>query len=152
MLIRISNGSMALQRLATDEQRRLRSPSLGRRDVLRGGGRLVGQRVRRAVHHGAGHLQGEQRVGHLVALAVERPQGLSIRNVLPGTITAIDDRGGAIVEVHVRLAATGGGAGRELLSRISRQALDEMHLEAGQPVFALIKAIAFDKRSMGFTA
>ena len=87
-----------------------------------------------------------------VALAVERPQGLSIRNVLPGTITAIDDRGGAIVEVHVRLAATGGGAGRELLSRISRQALDEMHLEAGQPVFALIKAIAFDKRSMGFTA
>ena len=87
-----------------------------------------------------------------VALAVERPQGLSIRNVLPGTITAIDDRGGAIVEVHVRLAATGGGAGRELLSRISRQALDEMHLEAGQPVFALIKAVAFDKRSMGFTA
>ena len=87
-----------------------------------------------------------------VALAVARPQGLSIRNVLPGTITAIDDRGGAIVEVHVRLAATGGGAGRELLSRISRQALDEMHLEAGQPVFALIKAIAFDKRSMGFTA
>lgn len=87
-----------------------------------------------------------------VALAVGRPQGLSIRNVLSGTVTAIDDRGGAIVEVHVRLQATGAGVGRELLSRISRQALDEMQLTAGQPVFALIKAIAFDKRSMGFAA
>ena len=81
-----------------------------------------------------------------VSLASVRPQGLSIRNVLEGTVGDIDDRGGAIVEVHVQLA------GRELLSRISRQALDEMKLVKGQPVFALIKAIAFDKRSMGFTA
>ncbi len=81
-----------------------------------------------------------------VTLATARPKGLSIRNILEGTVGAIEDRGGAIVEVHVQLAA------RELLSRISRQALDEMKLETGQPVFALIKAIAFDKRSMGFTA
>ena len=80
-----------------------------------------------------------------VTLATARPQGLSIRNILEGTVGAIEDRGGAIVEVHVRLN------GRELLSRISRQALDEMNLQTGQPVFALIKAIAFDKRSMGFT-
>jgi len=81
-----------------------------------------------------------------VTLATARPQGLSIRNILEGTVGAIEDRGGAIVEVHVQLT------GRELLSRISRQALDEMNLQTGQPVFALIKAIAFDKRSMGFTA
>jgi molybdate transport system ATP-binding protein len=81
-----------------------------------------------------------------VTLATARPQGLSIRNILEGRVGAIDDRGGAIVEVHVQLA------GRDLLSRISRQALEEMKLETGQPVFALIKAIAFDKRSMGFTA
>ena len=81
-----------------------------------------------------------------VTLATARPQGLSIRNILEGTVGAIEDRGGAIVEVHVQLN------GRELLSRISRQALDEMKLETGRPVFALIKAIAFDKRSMGFTA
>ena len=80
-----------------------------------------------------------------VTLATTRPQGLSIRNVLAGTVGQIEDRGGAIVEVHVLLE------GRELLSRLSRQALDEMKLETGQPVFALIKAIAFDKRSMGFT-
>ena len=81
-----------------------------------------------------------------VTLATARPEGLSIRNILKGTVGAIEDRGGAIVEVHVQLV------GRELLSRISRQALDEMKLETGQPVFALVKAIAFDKRSMGFTA
>jgi molybdate transport system ATP-binding protein len=81
-----------------------------------------------------------------VTLATLRPQGLSIRNILEGRVGVIEDRGGAIVEVRVQLA------GRELLSRISRQALDEMKLETGQPVFALIKAIAFDKRSMGFTA
>lgn len=95
-----------------------------------------------------------------VALATTRPQGLSIRNVLPGVVRAIDDRGGAIVEVHVGLildegsanAAGGQTPSRELLSRITRQAMIEMGLTVGQPVFALIKAIAFDKRSMGFTA
>ncbi len=87
-----------------------------------------------------------------VALAVERPHGLSIRNVLAGTVMAIADGGGAIVEVRVRLQASDGSAGRDLLSRISRQALEEMQLAVGQPVFALIKAIAFDKRSMGFSA
>ncbi|MEO7254484.1 MAG: molybdenum ABC transporter ATP-binding protein [Casimicrobium sp.] len=87
-----------------------------------------------------------------VTLATERPRGISIRNILEGTVGAIDNRGGAIAEVHVRLTGSGGSEPRELLSRISAQALDEMQLETGQPIYALIKAIAFDKRSMGFTA
>ena len=87
-----------------------------------------------------------------VTLATVRPQGMSVRNILEGRVSAIDDRGGAIVEVRVRLgAASGEQGGRELLSRISHQALDEMQLVVGQSVFVLIKAIAFDKRSMGFT-
>lgn len=87
-----------------------------------------------------------------VTLATTRPQGISVRNVIEGRVAAVEDRGGAIVEVRVRLGASESEhGGRELLSRISRQALDEMQLVAGQPVFVLIKAIAFDKRSMGFT-
>ena len=87
-----------------------------------------------------------------VTLATTRPQGISVRNVIEGRVAAVEDRGGAIVEVRVRLGAPESEhGGRELLSRISRQALDEMQLVAGQPVFVLIKAIAFDKRSMGFT-
>jgi molybdate transport system ATP-binding protein len=79
-----------------------------------------------------------------VSLAAVRPTGISIRNVLEGMITTIDGRGGAIVEVHVKLGNC------ELLSRISRQARDEMNLRLGQSVFVLVKAVAFDKRSIGF--
>ncbi len=79
-----------------------------------------------------------------VSLAVKRPDGLSIRNVLEGTVASIDHQQGAIVEVHVTVGR------RDLLARISRQACDEMKLSVGCAVFLLIKAIAFDKRSVGF--
>jgi molybdate transport system ATP-binding protein len=81
-----------------------------------------------------------------VALAIERPRGISVRNVLHGRIQMIDDRGGAIVEVRTQVGS------RDVLARISRQALDELALAVGQDVFLLVKAIAFDKRSMGFSA
>jgi molybdate transport system ATP-binding protein len=80
-----------------------------------------------------------------VSLATKRPEGLSIRNVLEGRIASIDDRKGAIVEVHVALGR------REILARISRQAMDEMQLAVERNVFVLIKAIAFDKRSIGYS-
>ena len=81
-----------------------------------------------------------------VTLATHKPAGISMRNVLAGTVAAVEAGSGAIVEVRVNVA------GREIPARISRQARDEMNLQAGQPVYVLIKAIAFDKRSMGFTA
>ena len=80
-----------------------------------------------------------------VALATLRPAGISIRNVLPGSIDAIADNGGAIVEVSVRLGDA------VVPARISRQAMTELDLAAGKPVYVLIKAIAFDKRSVGFS-
>ncbi len=88
-----------------------------------------------------------------VTLATQRPQGISVRNVLEGKVAAIEDRGGAIVEVRVKLGGSADGEpiSRNVMARISRQALDEMQLATGKNVFVLIKAIAFDKRSMGFT-
>lgn len=80
-----------------------------------------------------------------VALATTRPAGISIRNVLPGSVGEIADNGGAIVEVSVHLGDA------VVPARISRQALTELGLAAGKPVFVLIKAIAFDKRSVGFS-
>jgi molybdate transport system ATP-binding protein len=80
-----------------------------------------------------------------VALAVERPSGISIRNVLPGTVESIADRGGAIVEVAVRL-------GDALIpARISRLSMLELKLAPGAAAWVLIKAIAFDKRSVGYS-
>ena len=81
-----------------------------------------------------------------VSIATVRPQGISIRNVLEGEVTGIVDNGGAIVEVAVRLGAI------DVPARISRQALEELAIKPGARVFLLIKAIAFDKRSVGFAA
>jgi molybdate transport system ATP-binding protein len=80
-----------------------------------------------------------------LTLSLRKPEGLSIRNVLPGEVVAIEAGNGAISEVRVRIA------GKEVPARISRLSVDEMRLKPGMPVFVLIKAIAFDKRSMGFT-
>ena len=80
-----------------------------------------------------------------LTLATIKPEGLSIRNVLPGEVTEIEAGNGPIAEVRVRVA------GKEWPARISRLSVDEMGLMPGAPVYVLVKAIAFDKRSMGFT-
>ena len=81
-----------------------------------------------------------------VTLALRHPADISTRNILAGEVAAIETGSGAITEVRVSVA------GRELPARISRRSVDEMGLKPGSPVFVLIKAIAFDKRSMGWTA
>jgi molybdate transport system ATP-binding protein len=79
-----------------------------------------------------------------VSIATRRPESISIRNVIEGVVESIDDQRGAIVEVHVKVGET------MLLARISRLATDEMKLRVGVTVYVLVKAIAFDKRSIGF--
>jgi len=81
-----------------------------------------------------------------VSLATERPAGISIRNVLEGVVSGVSEGGGAIIEARVRLGED------EVPARISRQARDELGVAAGRRVFVLVKAIAFDKRSVGFSA
>jgi len=77
-----------------------------------------------------------------VALATERPRGLSIRNVLQARILRIDvdesEHADVLLEVD----------GQHLRSRITRDALDELGLAAGQPVFALIKSVALESTSL----
>ncbi|MBX6322031.1 MAG: molybdenum ABC transporter ATP-binding protein [Rhodospirillaceae bacterium] len=77
-----------------------------------------------------------------VALALERPSGLSIRNVLRGRVAEIAPAGGPQTEVRLDLAGT------PLLSRVTREAIAELGLEPGREVYALIKSIAFDRRSL----
>jgi molybdate transport system ATP-binding protein len=73
-----------------------------------------------------------------VAIALERPQRLSIRNVLPARVLRVD--AGDSVHVEVLLEVDG----QRLRSRITRDALDELALEPGQGVFALIKSVALE--------
>lgn len=69
-----------------------------------------------------------------IALALSRPEGLSIRNVLTGTVKSIEgDQDSPMVRVTVSIE------GADLPVRITRAASDELDLREGIPVFALIK-------------
>ena len=78
-----------------------------------------------------------------VSLATARPQGLSIRIVLSGTIETIEEDAGPLALVGVRLSG-----GDLLRASITRLARDELALVAGQPVFCLVKSAALDERSL----
>ena len=78
-----------------------------------------------------------------VALALERPTGISIRNCLPATITAIDaEPETAFAEVTL----TSGPA--TLRARITRASVADLGLAPGMEVQALIKSVTFDRRGL----
>lgn len=93
---------------------------------------LVGERVRVRIR------------ARDVSLAVERPRGMSILNVLPGTVDWIADDGGPIVEAQLRVGQA------TLRARITRRSRVELGLAEGQPVYALVKAVSLDRRSVGY--
>ena len=78
-----------------------------------------------------------------VILAIERPSGISALNVLDGVVAALAPIGEEAVEVELRV-------GRErLLARITRRSQQALGLAPGRPVFAVIKTVAIDRRSLG---
>lgn len=80
-----------------------------------------------------------------VALATRRPEGLSIRNVLAGTLNKIaEEPDTAFAETLVDI----GGA--KLRARLTRKSVAELGLKEGMSVFALIKSVSFDGRAIGF--
>ena len=82
-----------------------------------------------------------------VALAVAKPAAISVRNILAGTVLDIvQNPDTAFAEV---LVDVGGG---RLRARITRDALQDLGLLAGSPVYALIKSISFDRPVIGRVA
>lgn len=79
-----------------------------------------------------------------VSLALARPTGLSIQNILEVTVGEIAGEFGAIVDVTLAAGPT------RLIARITRKAAHELALAPGQRVFALVKAVSIDRRSVGF--
>ncbi len=75
-----------------------------------------------------------------VAVATERPQHLSIRNILPATIEKID----LDATIHAELLL--GVGAQTLRARITRNALEDLGLAEGQQVHALIKSVLFEGR------
>jgi molybdate transport system ATP-binding protein len=79
-----------------------------------------------------------------VSIATSRPAGLSIRNVLAGTVVGLSDEEGPSLDVRLDLNGTA------LLARITRKSAGELALRPGLPVFALIKSVSIDRRSVGY--
>jgi len=76
-----------------------------------------------------------------VAIAVTKPKGTSIRNILLAkVIEAAPEGDSAFAEVLLEVA------GQAMRARITRASLDELEIKPGQPVYAMIKAVAIDRR------
>jgi molybdate transport system ATP-binding protein len=74
-----------------------------------------------------------------VAIATHRPQGLSIRNVLEATIVGVEEAPPVLAEILLDVG------GQHLRAEITREAANELGLETGKRVFALIKSAAIDR-------
>ncbi len=78
-----------------------------------------------------------------VILAREAPKGISALNVLPVTITAIEQGRGPGVAVGLR------AGNDQLLARVTRRSAKLMELAEGQQIFAIIKATAVGPEDIG---
>jgi molybdate transport system ATP-binding protein len=81
-----------------------------------------------------------------VTLATTRPQNLSVRTILAGTVAAIEQDDGPLAAMTVDLKGHG-----HLVAMATRMAVDELALKPGDSVFALIKTVALDERSVSVT-
>ena len=75
-------------------------------------------------------------MAHEVILSRTRPEGLSAQNILAGTVAQIVAGKGPAVTVHVRVGE------HEILARITRRAAEQMALQPGDPVHAILKSMS----------
>jgi molybdate transport system ATP-binding protein len=78
-----------------------------------------------------------------VILAASPPTGISALNVLAGRVEAVVPIEEAALEVQLRLGA------ERLLARVTRRSGATLGLVPGREVFAVIKTVAIDRRSLG---
>jgi molybdate transport system ATP-binding protein len=77
-----------------------------------------------------------------VILAVTRPTGISALNVLAAEVDRLVPIEEEALEVQLRLG------GERLLARVTRRSGEALGLAAGREVFAVIKTVAIDRRSL----
>ena len=73
-----------------------------------------------------------------VALATQKPEGLSIRNTVPGIVDTLHADANDRIRVAIKVAD------QMLFAQITRQASEALALKPGLPVFALVKSVALD--------
>lgn len=79
-----------------------------------------------------------------VSLALDKPSRISVLNILAVAVSGIADETGPVIEIEL-------SAGTAVLTaRITRRSVQQLGIHVGQPMFALIKAVSFDQRSVGY--
>jgi molybdate transport system ATP-binding protein len=73
-----------------------------------------------------------------VALATERPHGLSIQNILEGQVSQIDETHGPYAEVKLTVGKSA------LVARLTRESVHRLGIVQGRAVFVLVKSVAID--------
>ncbi|WP_424134887.1 molybdenum ABC transporter ATP-binding protein [Roseomonas chloroacetimidivorans] len=72
-----------------------------------------------------------------VSVATEEPRGLSVQNILPATLESIEPFAGHEAMLRLRVGQI------LLLSRVTADAVARLALRPGQPLWALVKSVAF---------
>ena len=80
-----------------------------------------------------------------VSLSLSKPSGTSILNVLSATVKEIAPSSGPQTEILLDI-------GVPLIARVTRRSLEVMALRPGKLVFALIKAAAVDRHTLGLVS
>lgn len=76
-----------------------------------------------------------------VAVATQRPEGISVRNILAGRLAEIrQSDGSAFADLRIEIGDT------HLRARITRASVSDLGLETGQDVFALVRSVSFESR------
>jgi molybdate transport system ATP-binding protein len=77
-----------------------------------------------------------------VMLAGSAPPDLSALNVLPGVVSAVGVGEGPIVDIRLDCN------GEALLARLTRYSVERLGIAPGAQVYALVKSVALDRRSL----
>jgi molybdate transport system ATP-binding protein len=77
-----------------------------------------------------------------VAIALTRPTDISILNVFPGRIVEVGNGDGPHVDLKLDI-------GVPLWARVTLRSARDLGLSPGREVYALIKAVAIDRHSLG---
>jgi len=81
-----------------------------------------------------------------VSIALNVPADISILNVLPARVVEIVAGGATSTDLKLALGNAGHAA---IWARLTARSVHDLRLEVGRTVFALIKAVAIDRQSLG---
>jgi molybdate transport system ATP-binding protein len=78
-----------------------------------------------------------------ITLSTTSPRNLSVRTILSGVIAGIQTDAGPLAAVNIDLVGHG-----QLVALVTRKAVDELGIRDGDRVFALVKTVALDERTV----